>query len=100
MALAGRAAERILLGEGEVSTLSLAYLSYARQLVLRLVLSSAMSKQGVIGPRTLTQPSRVAEDAPIEQYISRFVSKEALAAADIEMEELLNQVCATTCHTI
>ena len=91
MALAGRAAERILLGDGQVSTLTLHYIAYARQIVLRLVMTSAMSEQSAIGPRTLAQASRRANDAPLEQYISRFVSKEALAAADIEMHELLNQ---------
>ena len=100
VALAGRAAERLLLGADEVSTLSLHYIALSRQIVQRLVLTTGMSTQDVIGPRTLAQADILSQDSmQAEQYLSTHISPEAFAAADDEMQELLDEVRLSCVHS-
>jgi cell division protease FtsH len=54
--LAGRAAEEVVYGEDELSTMQQRRLVLARRIVTKLVVSTAMSPGDVIGPRTISQP--------------------------------------------
>ena len=54
--LAGRAAEEVVYGEDELSTMQQRRLVLARRIVTKLVVSTAMSSGDVIDPRTISQP--------------------------------------------
>lgn len=90
VALAGRAAERLLLGDDELSTMTMSGINFARRAVQKLVLASAMSGNEVIGPQTIAQP--VMESDGISQIISPYTSTRSMANADLEMEKLLHNV--------
>jgi ATP-dependent Zn protease len=93
VALAGRAAERLLLGEDEVSSLSMENINQARNIVHMLVLGGAMSDNPYIGPRMISQPHLTAESSnEVEMYIGKGTSVQTLTVAQFEMQEMLKEV--------
>jgi hypothetical protein len=88
--LAGREAERMMLGVGEMSSITLGSIGHSRQIVQKLVLASSMTEVGAIGPRTVAQPA--PDGAGVIQYISDTVPSAVLQVADAEMERLLQEV--------
>lgn len=52
----GRAAEELVYGADEISTINQRRLVMARRIVTKLVATAAMSDAPAVGPRTLTQP--------------------------------------------
>jgi len=85
MVLAGREAEALLLGEQ--STLNARNLGFARRIVNKLVVSSAMTDSAAIGPRTVS--SVVMQERGRMQLVKSRVSAFTQASADVEMEALL-----------
>jgi hypothetical protein len=110
VALAARAAERLLLGDEELSTLLVEHVNIARRIVQKLVLSAAMTsdRKGAdgngsasaaaaraIGPQAIAAPLLEMElSEGLSQYVSAYTAPEAAAAADFEMERLLREVRA------
>jgi hypothetical protein len=93
--LAGRAAERLLLGEDELSSLSMASINHARSVVHMLVLGSAMADNIDIGPQMLSQPDRSSETSTeMAMYIGAGTPLETLTIAQFQMEHMLHEVCS------
>jgi len=87
--LAGRAAEEILYGFEELSTINERRLVLARRIVAKMVVSSAMSDNPAIGPRTLSVPVAVG-DKTLVQYVPDRISGYTHEIAESEMYKLLN----------
>ena len=58
MCLAGRAAEELIYGRDEMSTINQRRIVMARRIVTKLVVSGAMREAPAAGPRTLSVPQR------------------------------------------
>jgi cell division protease FtsH len=86
--LAGRAAEELVFGPDELTTMQQRRLVLARRIVTKLVVSSAMDKTPEIGPRTLSLP-RIQGTRSLMQLVPRFTPPELQAAANTRMQELL-----------
>ena len=69
----GRAAEELLYGEDEMSTINQRRLIMARRIATKLVVSSAMTENPVIGPRTLTVPVDLG-DSSLFQIVNKRAS--------------------------
>ncbi|EFN59574.1 hypothetical protein CHLNCDRAFT_132927 [Chlorella variabilis] len=91
--LSGRAAEELLYGADEVSTMHQLRLIDARNIVQKLVVSAAMTENAAIGPRTISVSRRVG--AGLMQAVTRNVPPELHYEADREMEERLAEAYAT-----
>lgn len=91
--LAGRAAERLLLGEDEISSLNMHSINHARSMVHMLVLSSAMSDNPAIGPQMMAQPYRDSEtSAEMDMFLGAGTPLETATIAQVEMEQTLHKV--------
>ncbi|KAL4447504.1 hypothetical protein ABPG75_004723 [Micractinium tetrahymenae] len=91
--LAGRAAEELIYGPEEMSTMQQRRLIDARRIVQKLVVSAAMTPNPAIGPRTISVPRRFGSS--LMQAVTRFVPSELHSEADREMEALLAEAYAT-----
>ncbi|KAI3429278.1 hypothetical protein D9Q98_005374 [Chlorella vulgaris] len=85
--LSGRAAEELIYGVDEMSSLHQLRLADARQIVSKLVVSAAMTENAAIGPRTVSVPRPVG--AGLMQAITQNVPPALHYAADTEMEKIL-----------
>lgn len=85
--LAGRAAEELVFGADEMSTMQQRRLVDARRIVQKLVVSAAMTPNPAIGPRTISVPRKFG--GTVMQAVTRFVPSEVHNDADREMELLL-----------
>jgi ATP-dependent Zn protease len=91
--LAGRAAERLLLGDDEISSLNMASISHARSVVHMLVLGSGMADNPAIGPQVLAHPYKDSETSgEVDMYLGEGTPLETATAAQIQMEKLLHEV--------
>lgn len=91
--LAGRAAERLLLGDEEISSLSMASINHARSVVHMLVLGSAMADNPAIGPQMLSQPHRDSETSgSLDMFLGPGTPLETATAAQVQMEKMLHEV--------
>ncbi|KAK9823015.1 hypothetical protein WJX81_007049 [Elliptochloris bilobata] len=88
--LAGRAAEELVYGLDEVSTINQRRLIMARRIVTKLVAAAAMSDAPVVGPRTLTQPYDMGGRTLLQVFPRRYTN-EMQYGANVEMERLLNE---------
>lgn len=86
--LAGRAAEELIFGPDELTTMQQRRLVLARRIATRLVVSSAMDTAPEIGPRTLSLP-RIQGSRSLMQLVPRFTPPELQAAANSRMQKLL-----------
>ena len=86
--LAGRAAEELVFGPDELTTMQQRRLVLARRIATKLVVSSAMDATPEIGPRTLSLP-RIQGSRSLMQIVPRFTPPELQAAANTKMQELL-----------
>lgn len=91
--LAGRAAERLLLGDDDISSLNMASINHARSVVHMLVLGSAMADNPAIGPQMLSQPYRDSESSgEMDMFLGAGTPLETALAAQVQMEKLLHEV--------
>ncbi len=86
--LAGRAAEELIYGADEMSTIHQRRLVLARRIAAKLVVSSGMAPGPEIGPRALSAP-RPGGGRAVAQLVPRFVPPSAAVAADDRMAALL-----------
>ena len=90
--LAGRAAERMLLGADDVSSLNMENINHARDIVHMLVLGAAMADNPRIGPQMISQPNLSSELSNVVQmYIGPGTSVETLAEAQFQMQDMLKE---------
>ncbi|KAK9816556.1 hypothetical protein WJX72_001883 [[Myrmecia] bisecta] len=87
--LAGRAAEELVYGKDGMSTINQRRLVMARRIVQKLVVSSAMSDNLDIGPRTVSTP-RGGGGSSLKQIVLSRVTSETHLSVDQEMEAQLN----------
>lgn len=93
--LAGRAAEEVVYGADELTTMQQRKLVLARRIVSKLVVSTAMDPGSEIGPRTLSVPKAQGSRALV-QLVPRFTPPEVQAAANERMKELLAEAYEET----
>lgn len=93
--LAGRAAEEVVFGADELTTMQQRRLVLARRIVTKLVVSSAMSDSKEIGPRTVSTP-RFQGSRALLQLVPRFTPYSVQHAADERMQSMLSEAYATT----
>lgn len=92
--LAGRAAERLLLGDDEISSLSMSSINHARSVVHMLVLGSAMADNPAIGPQMLSHPHRDSETSgELDMFLGAGTPLDTVTAAQFQMENMLHEVC-------
>jgi ATP-dependent Zn protease len=77
------AAEELVYGPDEMSSLHQLRLADARNIAAKLVVSSAMSDNPAIGPRTVSTPRRVG--STLMQALPRHVPPELHTVADEEV---------------
>ncbi len=71
---AGRAAEELVYGQDEMSTINQRRLVLARRIVQKLTVASAMTDNPLIGPRTISTPFRRGGKS-LKQIVSNRVSQ-------------------------
>ena len=86
--LAGRAAEEVVYGADELTTMQQRRLVLARRIATKLVVSSGMEQGEEIGPRTLSIP-KAQGSRSLLQLVPRFTPPELQAAANQRMGDLL-----------
>jgi hypothetical protein len=69
--VAGRAAEELLYGVDEMSTINQRRLVLARRIVQKLVVAGAMSDNPDVGPRTISTPKHTGAKALKQLVLSR-----------------------------
>lgn len=74
MLCAGRAAEELVYGQDEMSTINQRRLVLARRIVQKLTVASAMTDNPIIGPRTISTPFRRGGKS-LKQIVSNRVSQ-------------------------
>ncbi|PRW60288.1 cell division isoform B [Chlorella sorokiniana] len=87
--LAGRAAEELIYGLDDMSTMHQMRITDARRIVQKLVVSAAMNENPAIGPRTISVPRRVG--SLLMQAVPRYLPTELHTVADQEMERLIEE---------
>ena len=90
MELAGRAAEEILLGVEELSSINQRRLMMARRIAEKLVLAGALHDSGDIGPRILSRKLEGIGSQTLFQVTPWTVTTETHAQADELMGRILN----------
>jgi cell division protease FtsH len=86
--LAGRAAEEVIFGPDELTTMQQRRLVTARRIVAKLVVSTGMNSGDVIGPRTLATP-RYQGTRALLQLVPKFTPYEVQKAADERMHDIM-----------
>ena len=94
--LSARAAEVILFGPDELSSITMSNTEQARQTAQKLVVVAGMHENPRLGPRTISWPGDNTPGAGdmTGQFIPPDVSMDTLSVADHEMERVLHTVRA------
>lgn len=93
--LAGRAAEEVVFGPEELTTMQQRRLVLARRIVTKLVVSAAMDKGSeAIGPRTVSFPRDQGTRALL-QLVPRYTPYEVQAQANQRMKALMEEAYET-----
>ncbi|DBA94610.1 hypothetical protein WJX77_012597 [Trebouxia sp. C0004] len=92
-ALAGRAAEELVYGQDEMSTINQRRLVLARRIVQKLTVASAMTDNPLIGPRTISTPFRRGGKS-LKQIVSNRITHDTHLAVDQHMQLMLDEAYA------
>lgn len=91
--LAGRAAEELVYGQDEMSTINQRRLVMARRIVQKLTVASAMTDNPDIGPRTISTPIRRGGKA-LKQLVPNRITHNTHVAVDQHMQGMLDEAYA------
>ncbi|KAL3160769.1 hypothetical protein ABBQ38_009182 [Trebouxia sp. C0009 RCD-2024] len=91
--LAGRAAEELVYGEDEMSTINQRRIVMARRIVQKLTVAAAMVDNPDIGPRTISTPVRRGGKS-LKQIVTNRVTYDTHLSADLHMQVMLIEAYA------